>query len=125
MPFQRLLQALVDATPGARGAIFCDQQGEHVELALAREAPGGVAPLTPFDMKICGAHLAAPLVALFEAPGKPGETLQMRWLCEGGTLLCHLLPGRYYVALLVTKGGRNARAAHLLGECARLVALAI
>ena len=47
-PFARILQNLIDATPGALGAVLVDDYGECVDYA-------GV--LDPYDIKIAGAHM--------------------------------------------------------------------
>lgn len=105
--------------PGARGAIFCDYEGENVELFLASPPPAGCPELSEFDMKICGAHVAAPLARLREADANP---LELRLLCTKGALLCRMLPDGYYVALLLAAPGRSAVATLRLAETARLVA---
>lgn len=47
MPFKRLLTELVDAVPGASGAILADWEGEAVEQHCFGD---------PFDMKVTAAH---------------------------------------------------------------------
>src|SRR5439155_11147204 len=53
VPFRRMLTSLVERTPGARGAVFCDFEGEFVELVVRDQS------LTDYDMKIFGAQMAA------------------------------------------------------------------
>ncbi|HUJ27975.1 MAG TPA: hypothetical protein VLW85_18265, partial [Myxococcales bacterium] len=53
MPFRRMLDELLAQAPGARGAVFCDFEGEFVELVIRDPA------LTDYDMKVYGAHMAA------------------------------------------------------------------
>jgi predicted regulator of Ras-like GTPase activity (Roadblock/LC7/MglB family) len=48
VPFKRLLTNLVDAVPGASGAILADWEGEAVE----QHSPHG----DPFEMKVTAAH---------------------------------------------------------------------
>jgi hypothetical protein len=123
VPFRRLLQSLVDTTRGARGAVFCDHEGEHVELALARALPQGCGELGEFELKICGAQMAAPLHALHEASAATGsgEPRELRMRCAGGIIVCRVLPGRYYLALLLAPGGRSSLAGWQLDRAARLV----
>lgn len=47
MPFKKILKDLVDATPGATGAILVDWEGEAVEQYCHFDE---------FEMKIIGAH---------------------------------------------------------------------
>ena len=116
MPFRGLLQSLVDAAPGARGAVFCDSQGENVDLALARCTPA----LSEFDLKVCGAQMAAEVVRLQQTSA--GALVEARIVCEGGTLLCRSLPQDYYVVLLLDTSGRSSRAGRLLARTAELLA---
>ena len=123
MPFRRLLRALVERTDGALGAIFCDHQGEHVSLALAERPVPGCAPLSEWDLKICGAQVAASIVTLNEAAHETalGSARELRVVCEAGTLACHLLPQGYYLLVVLAPGGRSARVRRELAETALLV----
>ncbi|HEY6910563.1 MAG TPA: roadblock/LC7 domain-containing protein [Myxococcales bacterium] len=119
MPFRRALTTLVERARGARGAIFCDQEGESVELVVRDRA------LSEYDMKVFGAQLAAVWLDL-QANSREcgaGGIVELRLWCEEGTLLCRSLPEGYYVVLLVAKGAPSAPAAFLLrnaaGEMAR------
>lgn len=47
MPFKRILQTLVEATPGATGAVLADWEGEAVEQYCR---------IDEFEMKVIGAH---------------------------------------------------------------------
>ena len=47
MPFKRLLTTLVEAVPGASGAILADWEGEAVEQHCQGD---------PFEMKVTAAH---------------------------------------------------------------------
>src|SRR5438477_7740603 len=51
VPFRRMLGSLLERTKGARGAVFCDFEGEFVELVIADPA------ISDYDMKICGAQV--------------------------------------------------------------------
>ncbi|HWT86841.1 MAG TPA: hypothetical protein VN177_13775, partial [Myxococcales bacterium] len=52
MSFRRILTNLVERARGARGAVFCDQEGESVELVIRDPE------LSEYDMKVFGAQLA-------------------------------------------------------------------
>jgi hypothetical protein len=118
VPFRRLLGSLVAKAPGARGAIFCDYEGEAVELVVRDES------LSEYDMKVCGAQLAAAWLALQSnsAEAGAGGIVELRLACAGGTLLCRALPEGYYVVLLIGKGAPSAPAAFALRGTAREMA---
>lgn len=110
VPFRRMLDELVASAPGARGAVFCDFEGEFVELVVADPA------LTDYDMKVVGAHMAAAWTNLQTGSTERGAggIVEMRLGCEGGTLLCRSLRDGYYVVLLVRNGALSGRAAAAL-----------
>ena len=71
MPFKRLLTELVEAVPGASGAILADWEGEAVEQH---------AQVDPYEMKVTAAHwgiLVARLKGLQEkhATGRVRESM--------------------------------------------------
>ncbi len=115
-----MLTALVERAPGARGAIFCDHQGESVELVIRDDR------LSDYDMKVFGAQLAAVWTSLATAARESGAgaILEARVGCASGTLLCRCLPDGYYVVLLVG-GGRSAAAAFALRSTAAEIAAAL
>lgn len=124
VPFRQLLQNLVAHAAGARGAIFCDHEGEAIDLAVARPPPRGCAELTEYELKICGAQVAAPLLGIHDKARTLGAGVarELRIVCTQGTLVCSLLPDRYYVALLLTaSSGGSADALRKLARTARLV----
>jgi hypothetical protein len=114
VPFRRVLTTLVERAPGARGAIFCDHEGESVELVVR---DGG---LSEYDMKVFGAQLAAAWLSLQDNSSESGAggILELRLWCAEGTLLCRSLREGYYVVLLVAKGAPSAPAAFMLGRAA-------
>jgi len=118
VPFRRILTTLVERSPGARGAIFCDSEGESVELVL-RDAQ-----LSEFDMKVFGAQLAAVWIGLTTTAKDhgAGALVELRVGCAQGTLLCRSLPEGYYVVLLVGHGSPAASAAFALRATAREIA---
>jgi hypothetical protein len=120
VPFRALLAELVDRTPGARGAIFCDYEGESVELALAEPQPAGFEPLSIYDMKICGAQLAAVWIQLDERSRqqKAGRLLELQLGARQGTLHCCSVKDGYYLTLLTAPGPASGRATRALRKIA-------
>jgi len=109
-----MLQALVEKAPGARGAVFCDYEGEFVELVVRDPT------LSDYDMKIFGAQLAAAWLDLQTRATErgAGAAVEMRLGCAGGTLLCRSLRDGYYVVLLLKGGTPSALAAFELQHAA-------
>ncbi|MCA1827065.1 MAG: hypothetical protein ABR567_07480 [Myxococcales bacterium] len=118
MPFRRMLTSLLERAPGARGAVFCAFDGEHVELVIRDPA------LSEYDMKVFGAQMAAAWLNLetHATEHGAGSIVEMRLGCAGGTLLCRALPEGYYVVLLVAPGPPSGQAAFELQHAAREIA---
>ena len=121
MPFRELLGALVASVPGARGAIFCDYEGESVDLVVAAPQPPGCAPLSVYDLKICGAQLTAVWTVLQERSkaNGAGRLEALRLAAEHGTLLCHAAKEGYYVTLLLAPRAQASKAAVAVARLAR------
>ncbi len=98
--FREMLDSLVERTRGARGAVFCDFEGEFVELVV--RDPG----LSDYDMKVFGAQVAAAWLNAHNGSSQKGagDIVEMRIGCSGGTLLCRTLRDGYYVVLLLATG---------------------
>jgi hypothetical protein len=112
MPFRRLLTTLVSRTKGARGAIFCDYEGEFVDLAI------GDPLLSDYELKVFGAQLAATWITV-DANAKTrgaGGIVELRLSCAAGTLLCNALPDGYYVVLVLERNHPSASAAFELSK---------
>jgi hypothetical protein len=116
-----MLTSLVERAPGARGAIFCDYEGESVALAVRDAA------LPEYDLKVFGAQLAAVWLTLRTdaSEGGGGTVAELRVGCASGTLLCRSLPDGYYVALLVAAGAPPSPAAYALRATAKELATAL
>jgi hypothetical protein len=114
VPFRRMLTALVERVAGARGAVLCDREGESVELVIGDPA------LSPYEMRVFGAQLAAVSLAVQEAGRErgAGALLELAAGCAAGSLLCRTLPEGYYVVLLVGRGAPRATASFELGSAA-------
>ena len=106
MPFRSLLAELVANAPGARGAIFCDYEGENVDLAVADPQPPRCGPLSNYDLKVCGAQFAAVWLLLQERNRNQGagSLCELRVRAERGTLLCRSVRDGYYLTLLLSPG---------------------
>jgi len=114
-----MLTSLVERVSGARGAVFCDHEGESVEVVIRDAA------LSEYEMKVVGAQLAsvwADLTASARERGA-GATIELRLGCSAGTLLCRSLPEGYYVVLLVGMGVPGAPAAFALRAAAADIAM--
>jgi predicted regulator of Ras-like GTPase activity (Roadblock/LC7/MglB family) len=85
-----MLGSLVERIKGARGAVFCDFEGEFVELVIRDPQ------LSDYDMRVFGAQVAAWL-------NLQGGVLEMKVRCAEGTLLCRSLRDGYYLVLLLGK----------------------
>jgi hypothetical protein len=116
--FRSMLAQLLAEVPQARAAIFCDHEGESVDWAAA-ERPG-FARLSEYDVKICGAQLAASWMLLDERAraGAAGGLRALELRAATGTLLCHAVQEGYYLMLVLTAMPGSARAARTLAEAA-------
>jgi hypothetical protein len=122
--FAALLGDLVASAKGARGAVFCGHDGEFVDLLVASPQPAGCGELTDYDLKVIGAHLAAPWLRLQDgsANGGAGAALEMGMRCKEGALLCARLPEGYYLVLLLSPEAVVARAFVALRQAANRLA---
>ncbi len=113
-----MLSSLVERAPGARGAVFCDFEGEFVELVVRDPA------LSEYDMKVVGAQMAAAWLNLHSSSVEcgAGGMIELRIGCAGGTLLCRSLRDGYYLVLLVAAGSPPAPAAFELRHTAAAIA---
>jgi hypothetical protein len=113
-----MLTSLVGRVPGARGAVFCDREGEAVELVVSDTA------ISEYEMKVFGAQLAAPWLAVQAGAAERGAggLLELQAGCAAGSLLCCALPEGYYVVLLVGRGSPASPAAFQLRSAAAEIA---
>jgi predicted regulator of Ras-like GTPase activity (Roadblock/LC7/MglB family) len=113
-----MLTALVGRVPGARGAVFCDFEGESVELVIRDSA------LSEYEMKVFGAQVAAVWLSVQTGAREHGAggLLELRARCDAGSLLCRALPEGYYVVLLLGRGAPLAPAAFALRSAAMEIA---
>ena len=116
-----MLTTLVERAPGARGAIFCDHEGESVALVLRDPQ------VSEYEMKVFGAQLAAVWMDLSTTAKErgAGALVELRVACASGSFLCRSLPDGYYVALLIGSGFPRASASVALRAAAGEIASAI
>ena len=105
-----MLTSLVERVAGARGAVFCDHEGESVELVLRDPQ------LSEYEMKIAGAQLAAVWLSLKDSSTQSGigAMQELHVSCASGSLICRSLPEGYYVVLLISQGAPIAPAGFAL-----------
>jgi hypothetical protein len=113
-----MLTTLVKRVPMARGAVFCDHEGESVELVIHDDA------LSEYELKVAGAQLASVWLGLQGSARDcgAGTLLELQVRCGAGSLLCRALPDGYYVVLVVGRGGSGASAAFALRSAATQIA---
>jgi predicted regulator of Ras-like GTPase activity (Roadblock/LC7/MglB family) len=116
-----MLTTLVERVAGARGAVFCDHEGESVELVLRDPQ------LSEYEMKIAGAQLAAVWLSLQEGAKASGigATQELHVSCASGSLICRALPEGYYVVLLIGRGAPVSAAEFELRATASEIASAL
>ena len=126
MSFRPALRELVLRAPGARGAVFCDGEGESVDLVVAEPQPAGCAGLSAYDLQLTGAQVASAWLHLHVGSVErgAGRAVELRLRCDKGSLLCRVLREDYYLVLLLAPGRAPAAAAAfaLREAAARLVA---
>jgi predicted regulator of Ras-like GTPase activity (Roadblock/LC7/MglB family) len=113
-----MLTALVERVPGARGAVFCDHEGESVAQAVR------AGTVSEYDMKVFGAQIAALWVNLQGSTREcgAGAMVELRVGCAGGSVFCRSLPDGYYVVLLTGPSAGGGRAAFELRATAAEIA---
>jgi predicted regulator of Ras-like GTPase activity (Roadblock/LC7/MglB family) len=116
-----MLGSLVERTKGARGAVFCDVEGEFVELVIADPH------LSDYEMKIFGAQVAAAWLNLENGSSErgAGSMVEMKIHCAQGTLLCRNLRDGYYLVLLLARGVPSGAAAFELQRTAAEMSTAL
>ena len=99
----------MDAVPGARGAVFCDAQGEAVSSvgASGRESPE---TLDDYELRVTGAQLATPLDQVEQAREHLGAARELVVRGPGETLVVQLLKDGYYLVVCLAPSALAARA---------------
>src|SRR5205823_1681755 len=73
--FRGMLTSLVERVSGARGAVFCDHEGESVEVVIRDAA------LSEYEMRVVGAQLASVWVDLTASARERGAGAQIGTIC--------------------------------------------
>ena len=107
--YDGMLRALVASVPGARGAVFCDPEGEAVSSvgASGRTSPES---LDDFDLKVTGAQLATPLERVEQARDDLGALREMVVRGKKETLVVHSLKDGYYLVVCLAPSALASRA---------------
>jgi len=121
--FRPALQELVLRAPGARGAIFCDGEGESIDLLVAEPPPRGCEGLSAYDLKLTGAQVASAWLQLHAGSVQrgAGSAVELQLRCDKGSLLCRVLREDYYLVLVLAPGKPPASAAFALRQAAARV----
>jgi hypothetical protein len=119
--FDVILRDLIDSTPGARGAVFCDSEGETVN-SIGASGQRNPQLRDDFDLRVAGAQLATP-IDLARAHARQTIGLLQECVISGPheTLLVHILPDGYYIVLCMEPGALTSRAMHRLRGAAKRV----
>lgn len=101
--FDVILQELLAAVPGARGAVFCDALGETVNAvgASGRSAP---TENNDFDLRVAGAQLATPLELSMRDNEHLGTIVEATITGRYESLLVQPLADGYYLVLCLEPG---------------------
>ena len=123
MSFRPALQELVLCAPGARGAIFCDGEGESIDLLVAEPPPRGCEGLSAYDLQLTGAQVASAWLQLHAGSVQrgAGSAVELQLRCDKGSLLCRVLREDYYIVLVLAPGKPPAAAAFALRQAAARV----
>lgn len=103
MPFEAILNSVVENVDGAVAALFVDREGEAVQI---------VGHLPPYDMKVIGAYqgiFLGQMAAVCSAVehGRP-ERLKLEW--ERSTILNLAIDEEYYLVLVLREGANEGLA---------------
>lgn len=118
--FDVILQELIAAVPGARGAVFCDSLGETVNAvgASGRSAP---TENNDFDLRVAGAQLATPLELTMRDNEHLGAIVEATITGPWESLLVHPLEDGYYIVLCLEPGALIGLGWYRLREAAMRV----
>ena len=116
MPFNYLLTNLLVDVPAAVGAIFLDDEGETIECVTRHG--------DPYELKVEGAYHSIFKRKITEAASGlgPGHTTCYSLVGHRLTALTQVLPGGYYVVLVLGRAGPEALARFHLQRAARVLA---
>ncbi|MFH1809664.1 MAG: hypothetical protein ABIJ09_13035 [Pseudomonadota bacterium] len=109
MSFRAILQRVVEAHPGVLGVLFCDEEGELVDMALAEGAD-----LDPYELRVLAASGASWLRTVTRVAELPSERVQQWLRHERVQVLIEGLPEHYYLVAVVTPTVSASVVAHSL-----------
>lgn len=114
MPFKRLLTELVEAVPGANGAILADWEGESIEQFSFGDA---------FEMKVTAAHWGILLSQLKGLQGKlsTGEVREAVIGTDQQYVIVGALGEDYSLVMTMTQNALPLVALHRFRETAGLL----
>ena len=122
--FDEMLRELIDAVPGARGAVFCAPDGEAVScVGASGRSDGG--ERNDFDLRVAGAQLALPLDLAQPEGASIGPVREFVIIAAREKMLVHMLPERYYIVLCLHPEALVGRGLLFLRSIAERVAVEI
>lgn len=112
--FEQILFGLLNATPGAIGAVFLDQEGESVHFMTQR-----VFDIGAEGLKAIGAYQGIYLAVLKRICGRVGAGRPQRFTIgyENTKLLTWDLKDGYYIVLILDGASNEGAAWHHLRSC--------
>jgi len=114
MPLNRILETLVEGTPGARAAVLADGEGEAVVAYTSGEG-------TDYDIKLVGAHHGIILARAREMVERLrlGEPIEITFLQDQFHVITVPVNREYYLVLTISPDALPARAKHHATRAAR------
>jgi predicted regulator of Ras-like GTPase activity (Roadblock/LC7/MglB family) len=114
VPFKSLLTKLVEAVPGACGAILADWEGEAVEQHFQGD---------PFEMKVTAAHWGIVLSRLKELPDQyaTGAVREGMITTDEQYVLFGALGDEYSLVMTLTREALPLQALHKFRETGELL----
>lgn len=120
--FDAILRELLTKVPGARGAVFCDYEGETV-VSVGTSGATDHEVRDDYNLRVAGAQFATPLISADErkdsAMGRPRECVISG---EREKLVVHMLPDHYYLILCLDPGALVGRSLVHVREVAEVLA---
>lgn len=115
MPFNYLLTNLLVDVPAAVGAIFLDDEGETIECVTRHG--------DPYELKVEGAYHSIFARQIVDAGREHLGKTVATYVMDGERLvtLTQVLPGGYYIVLVMDRGGSNALARFFLQRAAHVI----
>ena len=123
--FDVLLRELIRTVPGARGAVFCDYDGETV-TSVGASGKMDHEPMDDFNLRVAGAQFATALILASEksdsAMGSPRECIIHG---KREKLVIHMLPDHYYLVLCLEPNALTGPGLFHVRDAAKVLAAEI